>query len=353
MNPLSKFVRNASKTSRQSQRRPASRRLRMESLEQRTMFSASPINVVLPPPVLSHTYTVTTVADSGVGSLRWAIGQVNQDTTSPLPDTINFKINSPLGVPVPFPTISPLSALPVITRAVIIDGTTQRGGRVELNGTREYRTSSGLELLGGNSTVRGLAIDGFGGDGLILAGKGGDTVQDDYLGTYASGTQAPTYIPSGGTQSFFIQQDGLFIDNVGNNLIGGTTATQRNVISGNADYGIQITGSAATGNSVEGNYIGTDYTGLVGISNAVAGVYLDSTTSNNTIGGPTAARGMSFPTTSMESPPAAKATSSKAILSAPTPPACTASATSGEWARAGALQSRATSSPETRPTAWA
>ena len=40
------------------------------------------------------------------------------------------------------------------------------------------------------------------------------------------------------------------------NAIGGTTAGARNIISGNAGDGVQITGSGTTGNVVEGNYIG-------------------------------------------------------------------------------------------------
>ncbi|MEJ2711025.1 MAG: hypothetical protein P8074_25680 [Anaerolineales bacterium] len=42
-------------------------------------------------PTRASTYTVINTNDSGVGSLRWAINQVN---ASPGPDTIHFNITS-------------------------------------------------------------------------------------------------------------------------------------------------------------------------------------------------------------------------------------------------------------------
>src|SRR5262249_28869308 len=48
--------------------------------------------------------------------------------------------------------------------------------------------------------------------------------------------------------------------------------------------GLLITGAAATGNVVQGNYIGTDVSGSAAISNLSAGVVVDQAP-NNTIGG--------------------------------------------------------------------
>ena len=63
------------------------------------------------------TFMVTNMADSGAGSLRWAITNAN---ANPGPDTINFEI---IGT-APF-TINVLSALPAVTDPVTIDATTQ------------------------------------------------------------------------------------------------------------------------------------------------------------------------------------------------------------------------------------
>src|SRR5207245_592552 len=65
-----------------------------------------------------------------------------------------------------------------------------------------------------------------------------------------------------------------------NNLIGGLTPAARNIISGNSD-GISFSGG--TGNMVEGNFIGTDHTGSNDLGNTIGiGV---TASSNNTIGG--------------------------------------------------------------------
>ena len=67
----------------------------------------------------ADTYTVTSNADSGPGTLRQAILDAN---AHPGADTIEFDIAGS-GVH----TISPASALPAITDAVTIDGYSQPG----------------------------------------------------------------------------------------------------------------------------------------------------------------------------------------------------------------------------------
>ena len=62
------------------------------------------------------TFTVSSVADSGAGSLRQAIIDANKATGA---STINFSIGSGLQ------TISLKSALPVVTVPLTIDGTSQ------------------------------------------------------------------------------------------------------------------------------------------------------------------------------------------------------------------------------------
>ncbi len=74
-------------------------------------------------------------------------------------------------------------------------------------------------------------------------------------------------------------------------LIGGTTAADRNVISGNASFGVQITGAGSTGNTVAGNYIGTDSTGTLDRGNAIDGVRIEGSATNNIVGGAGCRRG--------------------------------------------------------------
>ena len=53
----------------------------------------------------------------------------------------------------------------------------------------------------------------------------------------------------------------MTIDNASGNTIGGTAAAAANVISGNNGSGISIVNAGATGNLVEGNYIGVNKDG--------------------------------------------------------------------------------------------
>jgi titin len=70
------------------------------------------------------------------------------------------------------------------------------------------------------------------------------------------------------------------------NIIGGTTASARNVISGNGN-GIELLSGDQT--FVQGNYIGTDITGKVGLGNTGYGIYVSS--NGNGIGGTTVSEG--------------------------------------------------------------
>jgi hypothetical protein len=200
-------------------------------------------------------------------------------------DTINFNI-APGGLQ----TISPTAAYPIITETVTIDGTTQPGYAgtpiIELNGAGTPANTSGLTLSGAataNSVIRGLIVDQFPGTGnafRILAGCTNVVVAGNYIGTDPTGSLArPNAV-------------GVFIQNATNNRIGGTVAADRNVISGNSpNDGIQITGASATGNVVQGNYIGLDASGTVGLGNAAQGVVIYGGASNNTVGGTAAGAG--------------------------------------------------------------
>ena len=137
------------------------------------------------------TFTVTNTADIGAGSLRQAILDVGN---SPGSNSIVFQIS---GTP-PF-TIQPGSPLPAVGNPVVIDGTTQNGFTntpvIEINGSKAGTGTSaiGLQLVSGYSTVRGLAINQFGAQGIVLTGPS-NVVQGCYIGTDV--TAAPTPTPS-------------------------------------------------------------------------------------------------------------------------------------------------------------
>jgi hypothetical protein len=86
-------------------------------------------------------------------------------------------------------------------------------------------------------------------------------------------------------------QYGIWITNAGNNTIGGTNAAARNIISGNSLDGIQLSGTGTVGNTVAGNFVGIDVTGLVQLANAMDGVHVVGGASGNLIGGTAAGAG--------------------------------------------------------------
>ena len=146
---------------------------------------------------------------------------------------------------------------------------------VELNGSSAGATADGFTVTGDNSEFRGLAINRFGDDAFnVDAGAAGTVIAGNHIGTDASGLLDRGNGGSGidlGTGS-------------GPTLVGGTAAEDRNVISGNGNDGIIIFES--DGNTIIGNYIGTDITGNAPLPNAADGIALGSTSSNNIIGQP-------------------------------------------------------------------
>ena len=148
--------------------------------------------------MLLSTFTVVNALDTPAhssyvppGSLRDAVNHVNADT-QPGIDTINFAIGSgPQTIKLGY------YALPTITHSVVIDGTSQPGfaGKplIELDGTTAFSSGgNGLFISAGNSTVKGLVINRFHNDGILLTGPtGGDVIEGNYIGTDVTGTVAP------------------------------------------------------------------------------------------------------------------------------------------------------------------
>jgi hypothetical protein len=214
------------------------------------------------------TFTVTTAADSGVGSLRHAIAASNGTVG---PNKIDFSIGSGSH------TITPLSALPATTQPVVIDGTTQPGFAgvplIRLDGASSP-PATGLSIGAGGSTVKGLKVVDWS-VGIKLSGAGSNAVSGDYIGTNGGAALANGVGVLIGSGS-------------GGNKIGGTVSSAGNVISGNSTVGVELTGSGTDNNVVEGNAIGTNAGRNKAVANA-AGVRVTGGAAHNTIGGTSAA----------------------------------------------------------------
>ena len=152
----------------------------------------------------------------------------------------------------------------MITDTVTIDGTTQPGFTgtpiIELSGADTPPGANGLVVNAADSVIRGLIINRWPGSGIVLQGPDGNAVVGNWIGTASNGTTA-----AGNGNGILIQTSG--------HVIGGSTAADRNVISGNT-IGVNIGSTSARGNVVIGNYIGTDFTGALDVGNTDAGVHV-------------------------------------------------------------------------------
>ena len=223
---------------------------------------------------LSHdiSWLNANVGADGRISMREAIIAANNTVGV---DTINFNIAGT------GPHIINLgTALPQITDTVLLDGWSEpdfvAGSPViELNGLGAGFGATGLTFNGtsSGSTVRGLVINNFGGAGILVpATVNNITISGNFIGTDVTGTSAA----SNGDNGITIYSD--------NNVIGGITLAERNVISGNGGNGITLTGVNATDNWILNNHIGTDVTGTVDLGNSLSGVYVQGGPSGNIIG---------------------------------------------------------------------
>jgi parallel beta-helix repeat protein len=245
-------------------------------------------------------FVVTATADSGPGSLRQAILDANATPDDPSgPNIIEFHIGSG-GVQ----TIAPLSALPAITDAVTIDGSSQPGfvgtALIELNG-ENLGSVDGLDVNAAGSTIRGLVLDHWGnsavgvfadatriignvisanaGYGIYLASTSNSVIQGNRIGTNPAGTAAA---PNG---------YGILLNGAVHHLqIGGANSGEGNLVSGNTNRGLWINDGDTT--TIQGNFIGTDVTGSYAIANGSSGISVWHATSTDIlIGGTTPGAG--------------------------------------------------------------
>lgn len=249
------------------------------------------------------TITVNSTADNeandGLCTLREAITAANANSPSgamagecaagqaaPTADTIAFAIAG-AGVH----TISPTAAMPQITQIVTIDGYTQATAHpntlatgndavllIEIDGTNVAGDLFTI-VLGGASTVRGLVVNRLAGTAISIVSSDSNKIAGNFFGTD----------PGGNT---FQGTSGTPIQIRGNaNVIGGTTAADRNVIvgGGGSNAGTILLMGTNGGNFIQGNYIGLSADGTTRLQPQNATDAIEIIVSpNNLIGGTTA-----------------------------------------------------------------
>jgi len=188
------------------------------------------------PQATAATRVVTSTADSGPGTLRECLEQANAG------DTITF---DPAIFPPTAPaTITLQSMLPGIGCGhLTIDGS---DAGVVLDGS-QLEEGTGLYISSDHNVIRGLQILRFPRSGVTIESGMGNTIGGDRT--------------------------------VGNGPLG-----QGNLLSG-CEVGITMSGAEAMSNTVVGNYIGTDVSGLGALGNQGSGIQISDYASRNRIGG--------------------------------------------------------------------
>ena len=145
-------------------------------------------------------------------------------------------------------------------------------------------TVSGVEVgwRTGDAADAGNLISGNGSDGIQLRGVGatGNRVRGNWIGTNAAGTAA---LGSNVPPSPFSNFQGIYVTGP-SNVIGGPLPAERNVLSGNRVNGVYLHNAGATGNVVQGNYIGTNLSGTAAVANGFEGVGLIDAPANSVVG---------------------------------------------------------------------
>lgn len=307
------------------------------------------------------TYTVNSIADTDDGSCdALGSGAGNQDCTlreAIVAANINADADSIVfGIPGDGPhSIRALSELPAITAPLFIDGYSQPTSvantspngfngvlSIELSGA-DAGVVSGLTSRAADVAIRGLIINDFVLNGIVVDAPGGNVIAGNIIGLdvtgmlrrpngssglriesdgHTVGGTAPEdrNVISANRDRNLLLSDAQFVQVMGNligpnisgtvdtpivdrslagvqlvdgsqsNTIGGTQPGARNVISGNRNAGVSVAGNpGSNSNLIQGNYIGTDSTGTVALGNG--GSFNDdggikvAVSSNNTIGG--------------------------------------------------------------------
>jgi RHS repeat-associated protein len=291
--------------------------------------------------------TVTSTNDDGPGSLRQAIIQANDApgganivfSISPSDPGYNASYTGMIGEPASGAWViqldSPLQTIENETGPITISGlpgdesTTLSAPEIVLDGSAAGSGAFGL-ILGSNACdVEGLGIVHFSSGGILITGTADNRIVSNYIGenTGPSGLGSGILV-TGGTFQNSIESN-VIVDNSGagidfrgvgtnNNVVSGNRigasadgtfavpnsgpgvlieqgASQNlldnNVISGNANHGVYITGVGTDDNQLTNNMIGVQANGLSPLPNQGDGVFVRDYAHGTQIGGTDADNG--------------------------------------------------------------
>lgn len=137
-----------------------------------------------------------------------------------------------------------------------------------------YMFAATGSYIGGLGTNDGNVISGQAFHGIVVdGGSNNTTIVGNLIGTNGTGTAAVGN-----------EDSGILLINTDNLTIGGNTPAHRNVLSGSrTEFAIFLINTSGT--TVQGNYIGTDITGIAPMPNDSGGIRLEGNVNSVTIGG--------------------------------------------------------------------
>jgi hypothetical protein len=139
----------------------------------------------------------------------------------------------------------------------------------------QYNQIGGDHSIGSAPSGQGNVLDGnFNGIRIMFASH--NTIEGNFVGTNSDGTAAG----EGNLIGIAVSSQATY------NLIGGPSEGERNIV-GNNGRGIDVASDSAAWNAISGNYVGTDVSGNYAIPNKPDGVVIEVGARNNIVGGTT------------------------------------------------------------------
>ncbi|MFA6027606.1 MAG: Ig-like domain-containing protein [Patescibacteria group bacterium] len=212
------------------------------------------------PAMADSTFTVNDLGDAtdavpgngicatagAVCTLRAAVVESNALGGS---NTINFSVAG---------TIDTASSINITNGGTTIDGGVNHD--VVVNGNAKGHHGFYINNTA-NNVIKGLVLQDFNYAIYIYnSGATGNKVQNNYIGTNSAGDAAVA------NNYGVVIYSGALSNYIGTDGDGTADATERNVISGNTNFGVYIVG--ANSNRVAGNYIGLNAAGNAAVANA-------------------------------------------------------------------------------------
>lgn len=247
--------------------------------------------VLLVPFASAATYTVSNTDDAGAGSLRQAIldananpgadeviftvnGTVTVATVLPeITEQININASSPAQAGPNFIINVAFKATGLkfsagsghIVQGIGITGNTSTPDCILINGTVD-----GITIGGSTSPEQGVSVDG------CTQGIKADSADNVTIINTQAGLFAANVI-------------GIYIDNSSNITIGGDSGAERVIASNNTSNGLYIKSTATA--TISGSYFGVSADGASDSGNGGSGITVDTGVTGLTVGGATAAEG--------------------------------------------------------------